>query len=247
MSCRLRVIAGPNGSGKSSIFELIKQTKDVVTGKMLSLGHFINADHIEKDFLQQKFIRLSDYGIDSVDETIIDDYINISTLKAPYTPAIIKEMIYMEDGCFKIVSQKSSPYLAMVVADLLREKLLSLKKSFTMETVFSHEDKLTFIERAIKEGYKVYLYFISTESPEINLKRIEGRVKAGGHDVPAEKVVQRYERTMQNLLPALRLSYRAYLFDNSGIETIKVAEKYTDGSIFLEEKIPSWVLKYLPA
>lgn len=122
---------------------------------------------------------------------------------------------------------------------------MALKKSFTMETVFSHADKLIFMEKAIKQGYRVYLYFVSTESPEINLKRIEGRVKAGGHDVPAEKVVERYERTMQNLLPALRLAYRAYLFDNSGTETIKVAEKFNDGTMFLEEKVPTWVLKYI--
>lgn len=41
---------------------------------------------------------------------------------------------------------------------------------------------------------------------------------------------ERYERTMNNLLPALKIAYRAYLFDNSGLQTIQLGEKVTDGT-----------------
>ena len=110
---------------------------------------------------------------------------------------------------------------------------------------FSHVDKVNFMQRAKDAGYKVYLYFVSTEGPEINAKRVEGRVAAGGHDVPTEKIVGRYYRTMDNLYRALMISYRAYIFDNSGAETIKIAEKRKEGIISLEEKVPEWDLKYL--
>lgn len=36
-------------------------------------------------------------------------------------------------------------------------------------------------------GYQVYLYYVSTASPEINKFRVELRVREGGHDVPTEK------------------------------------------------------------
>lgn len=38
------------------------------------------------------------------------------------------------------------------------------------------------MRRASAEGYKVYLYFVSTESPEINKYRVKLRVKEKGHD-----------------------------------------------------------------
>ncbi len=243
MSSRLRVIAGPNGAGKSSVFEKVKGYKE--RGKVISTGPFVNSDQIEKTFREQGFIRLSDYGIQSFEQTIVDDYLRISTLKPPYEPGIVKKAIIVDKDCFRLKEEGSSPYLGMVVSDLIREELLKNGTSFTMETVFSHNDKVKFMERARESGYKVYLYFVSTESPEINIKRVEGRVAAGGHDVPTKKIVERYERTMMNLRPALKIAYRAYLFDNSGSQTIQIGERFTDGTIYLEEKVPNWILKYL--
>jgi len=171
--------------------------------------------------------------------------LKVSTLKSPYEPGIIKDLITVKGGSFHLKSTESSPRLGMVVSDLIREVLLKSRISFTMETVFSHTDKVNFMQRASDSGYKVYLYFVSTENPEINIKRVEGRVAAGGHDVPVEKIVERYERTMSNLYNALKISYRAYIFDNSGPTTIKIAEKDKDGTIYLEESVPEWLLKYL--
>ena len=48
------------------------------------------------------------------------------------------------------------------------------------------------MQQAVAAGYKVYLYFISTESPEINKFRVEARKAKKGHDVPEDKIVSRY-------------------------------------------------------
>jgi predicted ABC-type ATPase len=242
MSSRLRVIAGPNGSGKSSIFKIIKSFKQ--GGKIISTGPFINSDIIEKEFANSRIIKLSDYGIVSSSPSIVDDYLKISTLKPPYDPSIIQKLVRVENNTF-ILNSDSSPYLGMVMSDLIREELLKNKTSFTMETVFSHVDKINFMKRAAGSGYKVYLYFVSTGDPKINIDRVKGRVEEGGHDVPVKRIEERYERTMRNLLPALQYCHRAYIFDNSGNETIPVGEMDKDGNITLTEKVPSWVLTYL--
>ena len=243
MSSRLRVIAGPNGSGKTSIFELVKNYKD--KGKVISTGPFVNSDQIEKTFREKGLIKLSDYGLQSVEPTIIEDYLKLSSLIAPYDPGIVKGLVQLEENCLRLIGKNSSPYLGMVISDLVREELLKRAISFTMETVFSHPDKVRFMERSKSLDYKVYLYFVSTESPEINIQRVEGRVEAGGHDVPVNKIRERYERTMNNLQAALKIAHRAYLFDNSGRETRQVAEKDRDGTIILEKEVPSWIFKYL--
>ena len=97
-------------------------------------------------------------------------------------------------------------YVCAALADYLRYVMLQSNSSFSCETVFSHESKLDFMTDAKSLGYKVYLYFISTELPLINIDRIYNRVEQGGHSVPEEKIRSRYYRTMDNLLTAVRLA-----------------------------------------
>lgn len=71
------------------------------------------------------------------------------------------------------------------------------------------------MQEAVAQGYKVYLYYVSTEDPEINKYRVNLRVTQGGHSVPEDKIASRYYRSMELLKQALSLSYQAYCFDNS--------------------------------
>lgn len=89
-----------------------------------------------------------------------------------------------------------------------------------METVFSDSEgaKLAFIERAQREGYVVVLVFIGLESAELAVARVVERVESGGHDVPDEKIVSRYTRTLKNLEKAITIADHGFLFDNSSAE-----------------------------
>lgn len=51
-----------------------------------------------------------------------------------------------------------------------------------------------------KRGFDVTVYFVATRDPEINVNRVERRVDLGGHDVPKDRIIARYFRTME-LLP----------------------------------------------
>lgn len=108
----------------------------------------------------------------------------------------------------------------------------------------SSPDKVELLRRAQSKGYRTYLYYIATEDPAINIARVRNRVEQGGHDVPLEKIVSRYWRSLDLLLPAIRAANRAYIFDNSGAELVWLAEG-TDGQK-LELKaaqIPAWFRK----
>ena len=93
--------------------------------------------------------------------------------------------------------------------------MLQSESSFSFESVFSHVSKIRELEKAKQANFKIYLYFITTSDPLINLQRVKNRVKSGGHDVPDEKIYNRYSRTMSNLYAAFKLADRAYFFDNS--------------------------------
>lgn len=108
-------------------------------------------------------------------------------------------------------------YQAARIADAERHLLLAEGKSFCMETVFSDTagEKRKFLRAAQKAGYMVILVFFGLSGPDLSIARVVQRVAAGGHDVPDEKLRQRFPRTLDNLRQALRFVDYAFLFDNS--------------------------------
>ncbi len=100
-------------------------------------------------------------------------------------------------------------------AQTRREELLKERKGIAFETVFSAPDKIDFVRRALQAGYFVRVFFVGTSDPRINAARVAGRIMAGGHSVPLEKIVSRYTKSMANLSAAIRLADRVYVFDNS--------------------------------
>ena len=118
--------------------------------------------------------------------------------------------------------------------------------------MFSHPGKLDLMKSASEAGYKVYLYFISTEDPAINVERVKKiRVKQGGHDVPEDKIISRYARTMELLDEALELCYHAYLWDNSkagaGSELFGEMKRGEQGVQWTvdTDKVPLWFMRYV--
>lgn len=81
------------------------------------------------------------------------------------------------------------------------------------------------------------------EDPLINISRIENRVEKGGHPVPEEKVIKRYISTLSNLLPALRVVDKAYIFDNS-TQAMRLFAQVKNGAIeIVDDKVPRWFIK----
>ena len=100
-------------------------------------------------------------------------------------------------------------------AERIREECLETRQSLAFETVFSTEEKLTFVRRARDRGFFVRLFYVSTDDPGINAARITNRVREGGHDVPIAKIVSRFDKSLRNLREILREIERGYIYDNS--------------------------------
>jgi replicative DNA helicase len=109
---------------------------------------------------------------------------------------------------------------AQLIADQQRDACIRESRSFSFETVMSHPSKIDILVRAKEAGYRVHLYFIGTDDPQTNIERVALRVAQGGHDVPNEKIKDRWLRTMTLLQQAIRSSDQSYIFDNSTVGTI---------------------------
>jgi predicted ABC-type ATPase len=103
-------------------------------------------------------------------------------------------------------------------ADGQRADFLARGESFVSETVFSHHSKLDLIRQAQASGFQVALYVVCINEPRQLLRRVKQRVHEGGHDVPGNKILERYPRTIANLTEAVRLADLSMLFDSVDVD-----------------------------
>jgi predicted ABC-type ATPase len=97
----------------------------------------------------------------------------------------------------------------------MREECLHAGKSMVVETVLSKEDKVVFLQKAQDRGFFVRVFFIGTDTPEINAARVVRRMIEGGHNVPINKIIARYFRSMRLCVAAGLIADRLYVHDNS--------------------------------
>jgi predicted ABC-type ATPase len=72
-----------------------------------------------------------------------------------------------------------------------------------------------FIARAKALGYQVIMVLIHLESTGLNQARIAGRVSEGGHGVPADKVISRIPRLLDQVRTSIPLVDVLRVYDNS--------------------------------
>lgn len=97
----------------------------------------------------------------------------------------------------------------------LREECLLKKEGVLFETVLSAPDKIDYIWRAKNAGYFIRLFFVGTDHPSINASRIAHRVMEGGHDVPINKIISRFSKSITNCCVLSTMVDKLYVYDNS--------------------------------
>lgn len=88
---------------------------------------------------------------------------------------------------------------------------------FTFETVLSTDRNLKLLKKAKEKGYFIRCIYVLTSDYNINITRISMREKMGGHTVPEEKIISRYEKAL-NLIPELlEICDIAHIYDNTNV------------------------------
>jgi predicted ABC-type ATPase len=115
------------------------------------------------------------------------------------------------------------------------EAALEAKRSIGVETVLSTDKYMRRFRRAKELGFRVVLIFIYLREAMLHVGRVRYRTRMGGHDVPEDKIIARFERSIANFSTFARESDVAYVFDNSFIGGPDggprlAAEKFADGT-----------------
>ncbi|WDF69136.1 hypothetical protein PQ465_01855 [Sphingobacterium oryzagri] len=236
---RLRVFAGPNGSGKSTLFHVINE--------QFQTGPFVNADIIESHLSATGYVNLADFGL-QLSQRDLDSFFqqpaSLSLLeksrKAGHEITIlIKNNIIVDRG------RKTHSYEASLITAFIRSHLMKKGVSYAFESVMSHPSKLEEIKHAKELAYKTYLYFVCLDDPLLNISRVSNRVEKGGHAVPDEKIIQRYDRVLDLLLSAVGICEKSFLFDNSSAAGMTLIAQLDKGQLTImvdEDKLPNWFI-----
>lgn len=120
---------------------------------------------------------------------------------------------------------KCSDIEAARLAEKQRENHLSNMEEFCFETVMSTERNLNLLRKAKEKGYFIRCYYILTADPAINVYRVKSRVESGGHDVPEDKIVSRYDRALELVKYVVEVSDICHIYDNSEEQPFRIFKK----------------------
>lgn len=130
-------------------------------------------------------------------------------------------------------------YEAARIAAETRGKLLAGGRSFIAETVFSHPSKFGFVRDATRAGCTLVLHVLMV-SEDLAVHRVAYRVRAGGHDVPEEKIRARYRRLWVNVASAARMAGSATFYDNTAHAGPRIVARLTAGVALGHAEWPPW-------
>ena len=107
-----------------------------------------------------------------------------------------------------------------------RYEAIDKKIDFSFETVLSSEYNMRIIRKAKEEGYFIKCIFILTVDPLINVARVESRVESGGHDVPRDKIIARYEKSLGRIRELIDLCDILHVYDNTTENPLRIIRKH---------------------
>lgn len=124
---------------------------------------------------------------------------------------------------------------AAKIAETMREKAIENMQSFTFETVLSTRRNLNLLRKAREKGYFIRCIYILTVDVNINVLRVESRVKSGGHDVPKEKICSRYKKALALIPELLTVCDVMHIYNNS-IKPFRIFKKRKSESFYWENE-----------
>ena len=87
---------------------------------------------------------------------------------------------------------------------------------------------LNLLRRAKQENFFIRCYYVLTADAQINVARVASRVSAGGHDVPVEKIISRYDRALDLVKELVPICDVCHIYDNSLTAPYRIFKKRKD-------------------
>ena len=121
-----------------------------------------------------------------------------------------------------------------------RRSRLEQGQSFAIETTLTGRGEIEFMRRAKTAGFRIALVYVGLSSADLSHARVGFRVSLGGHHVPLDDVMRRYDRSTGNLPEAVAMADRVMLIDNSGLKR-RMLKVLVNGEVrFQADHLSDW-------
>lgn len=97
----------------------------------------------------------------------------------------------------------------------LLECAIEDKLDLAFETTLGGNTIPALLERAVESGLNVRVWYVGLATAELHIARVRARVAKGGHDIPEDKIRERFDRGPKNLIRLLPKLTSLRLYDNS--------------------------------
>jgi len=95
------------------------------------------------------------------------------------------------------------------------EDAISGGQSFAFETTLGGRTISRLLQRAAGRGIAVKIWYIALDSADRHIARVRARVGRGGHDIPEQRIRDRYDESRANLARLIPMAAVVKVYDNS--------------------------------
>lgn len=158
---------------------------------------------------------------------------------------VLPEML----GCREFVNADEiaaglSPFnpegVAIQAGRLMIDRIIYLLKegqTFAFETTLATRSYVKLIKQAQKRGYFVTLLFFLLSTPEQAVARVAKRVAMGGHNIPKDVILRRYDAGLSNLFQLYMPVVNSWsLYDNSDCPAVHIASGLGGNKVVVYDK-----------
>jgi predicted ABC-type ATPase len=124
---------------------------------------------------------------------------------------------------------------AWQIGKSLLEQAIERGIDYRFETTLGGRSIAKLLQTAARKGHQLHVWFCGLESPELHLHRVRARVNKGGHDIPEDKIRERWNSSRENLIRLLPSIHHLRVYDNSA-EADPAAGKTPRPRLLLEMK-----------
>jgi predicted ABC-type ATPase len=97
----------------------------------------------------------------------------------------------------------------------LLERAITEGLTFALETTLGGDTITALLGEALSAGVEVRVWYVGLDTVDRHIARVRIRAARGGHDIPVQKIRERYDRSRLNLLQLLPRLTELRLYDNS--------------------------------
>ena len=104
------------------------------------------------------------------------------------------------------------------------EDTISTRQSFAFETTLGGRTITRLLHRAADRGMVIKIWYVALDSADRHIARVKARAARGGHDIPPQRIRERYDESRANLARLIPRVAALKVYDNSHEADIERSE-----------------------